>query len=165
MDQDLRFSETQKFDQWWLRLILLLVNALIAFGTYRQLVLHIPFGDHPMSNTLLIGSLLLMLLVTGLILSSRLETQIKEDGVSVRFYPFQLQFRSYKWNQMAGHAVVVYKPLRDYGGWGFRMSRAGTALSTSGNQGLQLVFHDGRRLLIGTRDADAMKAVLNDISR
>lgn len=165
MDQDKHFAESQKFDQWWLRLLLLLVNVLVAYGTYRQLVLDIPLGDHPTSNPLLLGMFIILLVVTALVLSTRLDTLIKKDGVYVRFYPFQLQFRSYKWNQIARHAVVVYKPISDYGGWGLRISGAGTAMSTSGNHGLQLVFHDGKRLLIGTRDADAMKAALDDISR
>jgi len=165
MDQDIRFAETQKFDQWWLRLLMLLVNAFVAYGTYRQLVLLIPFGDHPTSNLVLLCVLGFLLFVTALVLSTRLDTLIKKDGVYVRFYPFQLQFKSYEWNQIARHAVVVYRPILDYGGWGFRISGAGTALSTSGDQGLQVEFHNGKRLLIGTRDAVAMKAALNEISR
>jgi hypothetical protein len=165
MHSEIRFTETQKFDQWWLRLLLLLVNAFVAYGTYRQVVLDVPFGDHPTSNPLLLCIFFLVLLVTALLLFTRLETLISEDGVYVRFYPFHLQYKSYKWNQIARHAVVVYKPLSDYGGWGLRISGSGTALTTAGNQGLQLELHNGKRLLIGTRNAEAMKAALTKISQ
>jgi len=165
MDSQIRFAESQKFDQWWLRLLLLLIDAFFAYGTYRQVVFQVPFGDHPASNFILFSSLLLLLVVTALLFYTRLDTLIKEDGVYVRFYPFNLQFKSYNWNQIASHDVVVYKPLRDYGGWGFRISGSGTALSTSGNQGLQLVFQNGKRLLIGTRHPGEMKAALTEISR
>jgi hypothetical protein len=165
MDNKIQFAESQKFDQWWLRLLLLLVNGFVAYGTFMQIVLQLPFGDHPTSNAILLCSFSILLVVTVLVLFSRLDTLIDEDAVYVRFYPFQLQFKPYKWNQIARHTVVVYRPIMDYGGWGFRISGAGTALSTSGDQGLQLVFQNGKRLLIGTRDAEAMKAALTEISR
>lgn len=165
MPSEIRFTETQKFDQWWLRLLLLFVNAFIAYGTYKQVVLGVPFGDQPTSNSLLLCIFFILVLFTGVLLFTRLETLIREDGVYVRFYPFQRQFKSYKWNQIARYAVVVYKPIRDYGGWGLRISGSGTAITTAGDEGLQLEFHNGKHLLIGTRNPAGMKAALNEISR
>jgi hypothetical protein len=38
-----------------------------------------------------------------------------------------------------------------YGGWGIKRGIGGLAYNVSGNQGLQLVLTDGRKILIGTQ--------------
>jgi len=57
--------------------------------------------------------------------------------------------------------VRKYKPLLEYGGYGIRGFGNNRALNISGNTGLQLVFKDGRKLLIGTKKGHEMIEMLN----
>lgn len=47
--------------------------------------------------------------------------------------------------------VRTYSPLKEYGGWGIRYGSNGKAYNVSGNQGVQLEFRDGKRLLVGSQ--------------
>ena len=87
------FSEKQKFKQWWLWVILLIVNGVILIGIFKQLITDQPFGDKPMSNLGLLFTAIPLLLITLLILNIRLNTLIKEDGIYVRFFPFHWSFK------------------------------------------------------------------------
>jgi hypothetical protein len=42
---------------------------------------------------------------------------------------------------------------------------SGKAYNISGNKGLQLVFTDGTKMLIGTSEPDALKAVLEVLGK
>ena len=57
------------------------------------------------------------------------------------------------WDQLDECYLRTYSPLGEYGGWGIKygLGGAGKVYNVSGNQGLQLVFKDGARLLIGTK--------------
>ena len=58
--------------------------------------------------------------------------------------------------------VRTYSPVIEYGGWGMRYGRNGTAFNVRGNVGIQIVKKDGKRILIGTQlEKDAMKALEN----
>ena len=87
------FSEKQKFKQWWLWVILLIVNGVILIGIFKQLITDQPFGDKLMSNLGLLLTAIPLLLITLLILNIRLDTLIKEDGIYVRFFPFHWSFK------------------------------------------------------------------------
>ena len=87
------FSEKQKFKQWWLWVILLIVNGVILIGIFKQLITDQPFGDKPMSNLGFLLTAIPLLLITLLILNIRLNTLIKEDGLYVRFFPFHWSFK------------------------------------------------------------------------
>jgi hypothetical protein len=56
--------------------------------------------------------------------------------------------------------VRTFSPIKEYGGWGKRHGKSGAALTIKGNQGLQLIFKNGHKLLIGTQNAEALKAFL-----
>ena len=50
--------------------------------------------------------------------------------------------------------------MREFGGWGIRVSRNGRAYNASGNTGVQLVLADGSHILIGTQRAEELLAAL-----
>jgi len=167
MNQEILFSERQKFKQWWLLLILLSVNALFMFGVYKQVILGQQFGNKPMSNTGLLAVTGLIWLPTILIFISRLDTIIKSDGIYVRFFPFHLTFKHYKWISLTKSFVREYSPLTEYGGWGLRLGLfgKGTAFNVSGNEGLQLEFNNHKKLLIGTNKPEELSETLSKIGQ
>ena len=152
MENDILFSETQKFKQWWIWLILLGINGQSFYAIYIQVIKEQPYGNNPMSDMGLFISAGLMLLLTVLFFTFRLETKIENDGIYVKFFPFHLSYKHYGWNKISKSYVRKYNPILEYGGWGFRLGifGKGRAFNVSGNQGLQLEFNDRKKLLIGT---------------
>ena len=118
MENELLFSEKQRFKQWWLWAILIGVNALMLSLVFTQIVNGRIIGDKPATNSQLITGAAISLLITIFILSIRLDTQIKTDGIYVKFFPLQTSFRFFTWNSLQKCYVRKYSPIAEYGGWG-----------------------------------------------
>lgn len=161
---DILFAETQRFNQVWLWIPLLGLNGLALFALVSQVVLkHHPFGDRPLPDAGIIILTLILLLLSGLFFSFRLETRIKKDGIYVRFTPFESAFKRYPWSGIRQSFIRQYRPMAEYGGWGIRVAGKNKAYNVSGNQGIQLILEDGSKVLIGTRRAKAVEEVLRQL--
>jgi hypothetical protein len=167
MNNELLFTEKQRFNQWWIWLILLGVNGLFLFGIFKQIIGGQPFGDKPMSDTGLVLGTILSILFTFLFLNFRLDTLIKTDGIYVRFFPFHLKFKHYAWESLTKSYIRKYSPISEYGGWGLRygLFGKGNAFNVSGNNGLQLQFTNNKKLLIGTSKPDELYEILYQIGQ
>jgi hypothetical protein len=162
------YTETQKFRQAWLW-ILIIISALVPIaifgaGFYRQIIQGQPFGNHPASDTgLIIGSALVVVFTVSLLLlfgTIKLTTMIDNKGISYRFFPFHLQYRTIRWEEIEKYEVIQYNPLADYGGWGIRYGKGGKAYNVSGDRGLKLYLRSGRNLMIGTQREEEMRGFL-----
>nr|AOE08460.1 hypothetical protein [uncultured bacterium] len=153
------FKEIQRFDQWWLRLLLIVILCIAISPLvmdYDTLIL---------SRFELASVILSILVILGLFIGFwyifKLETTIDETGVTYRFVPFHIKSRFRSWAEIKSATVRKYNPIREYGGWGYRISfTKRKALTTKGNRGLQLVFQDGNELLLGTQHPDKIIAIL-----
>ncbi len=157
------FEERQRMTHWWVGLPLVFVNGMLIVGMYVQLVLDRPFGNNPMSDAGLIVTGVLTLAVSAFVLSLRLDTRVRHDGIEVRFFPFV--HKKYFWGTVAKAYIRKYHPIKEYGGWGYRGLRRNRAFSMSGNMGLQLEFNDKTKLLIGTRRPAELEDALRKIGR
>jgi hypothetical protein len=123
------FKEKQKFDQWWLCLLLLGVGLILLYGGYQQLILGEAFGTNPATDTeiiFIVGGYTLFLLFFLLI---RLETEIDEKGIELKFFPFPK--KKISWGEIKTAEVINYGFV---GGWGIRLgTKYGTAYNTKGN--------------------------------
>ena len=166
-DAEILFAESQRFKQWWVWLMLLGFNSLFLFGVYKQVLGGHQFGDKPMSNEGLLFATVFNILLTISFYLFRLKTQIKTDGIYVRFFPFHLSFKHFSWENISKSFVRQYNPLGEYGGWGLRFGLfgKGKAYNVSGDQGLQLVFSDNKKLLIGTQKPEELEETLNEIGQ
>lgn len=167
MNKEILFEEKQKFNQWFIMLIFFAVNAFFIYGIFIQIIEKQQFGRKPTSDGLLILSTIVSVLITILLMNIRLYTQIKKDGIYVKFFPFHLSFKYYSWEQISKAFIREYKPLLEYGGWGLRIGLWGNgkALNVSGNKGLQLEFFDKNKLLIGTNKPEELKEILKTIDK
>lgn len=165
MNNDILFTERQHFRQIWVWLMLIGINGLFIWGLIQQVIYGQQWGNKPMSDNGLFVALGSTVLVTILFLFLRLDTEIKQDGIYVRFFPFHLTFRKYSWDKIAKSFVKQYNPIMDYGGWGIRLGifGKGRALNVSGNKGIQIVLTGGTRLLIGTNKPDEAKQALQQV--
>ena len=93
-----------------------------------------------------------------------LTTEVREDGLYYRLFPFHWSFQSIGGSDIDKFESITYRPLRDYGGWGIRYGFNGKAYNVSGNRGVQLQLRDGRQVLIGSRKpedlADALQLII-----
>ncbi len=132
------------------------VMLVFGFGIYRQIIQGVKFGNNPMSDTgLIVSSILVLLLFLILLLLFgilKLSTEIDRQGIRYRFYPFQMKFRKLRWDDVRQVEVITYNPIRDYGGWGIKSGKKGKAYNVSGNKGMQIQLRDGRNVLIGTQN-------------
>ena len=162
MNNEILFSETQRFKQWWLWILLIAINALMIYGVLTQVIYGHTFGDKPADNTQLLIGTGISLLITFFVLSFRLGTQIKNDGIYVRLFPLQFSYRFFPFNSLSKCYVRKYNPISEYGGWGLRIGLFGNgrAYNISGDEGLQLVFIDNRKLLIGTQKAEELSEII-----
>ena len=151
------FIENQRFKQWWLYLILAipLISLLITLISKTEVIL----SRH---NTLeILIPFLFLSLIYSFIFSIQLKTRIDEKGVHFQFFPFNLKFRLISWGEIENCYCRKYKPLLEYGGWGYRMTISkGKALNISGNIGIQIIFKNGKKLLLGTQKSDEAKMVI-----
>lgn len=165
-DRSATFREVQRIRAWWIWLLLLSTGigttGLFGWGMYTQLVKGVPWGDSPLSDTGLLAvglsTIVLMVALIVLFASARLITEVRSDGLYVRFFPSRWQV--YAWDTIASYQVRAYRAVREYGGWGIRWSREGKAYTTGGSEGIQLLFNDGRRLLIGTHRSSELDAAI-----
>lgn len=150
------FKEEQKFNQWWLWLILILMGVLPIVGIYKQLILGEKLGDNPMSDfSLLIFSIIMFSLV-GLFLIMKLKTSIDKNGINMHFFPFIK--KSVDWQQIKNVKVVNYGFV---GGWGIRLwTKYGTVYNIRGNKGLEIVLKSGKKFLIGTQKETELSTII-----
>ncbi len=156
------FREVQRFTQPWLVALV----AILAAGIWLAAIAWIFFGPPADADTSDAFIMALVWLLTGVSLPalfffSRLITEVRADGLYVRFIPYHRGFRRYAWEEIGSSEARRYRPIREYGGWGMRGLKNNKAYNVSGDRGLQLVFTDGRRLLIGSRKAEELAAAVD----
>jgi hypothetical protein len=161
------FTERQSFRQWWLWAILFGINGLFLFTVSVQIGTGRPVGDKPVSDPGLLVMFALSLVFTGIFILFRLETRISREAVRIRFSPLHRSWRVYLWTDIREARIRSYSPIREYGGWGIRygLGGRGMAYNVSGREGLQLVFHNGKKLLIGTAKGEELALVLEKLQR
>jgi hypothetical protein len=115
-----------------------------------------------------LGGVVAFIAIVALFLSAKLETEVHADRLRVRLFPFHIRHREIPGEDLSECYARTYKPIREYGGWGIRCSfrkGIGRAYNMSGNKGVQLVFKNGKRLLIGSQKPDELAQAINSIMK
>lgn len=145
------FTETQKFTQWWLWLLLIVCFVLLIYGYFGN-------PTKPMSDTSFIISTSIMGLVFIMFLLLKLKTEINREGISYSFFPF-IRKRQFLWKNIESAKVINYGFV---GGWGIRMStKYGTVYNVNGKMGLQVVLKSGKKFVLGTQKYEELTEVLS----
>lgn len=169
MPPEALFREDQQFRQPILWIILLGMTAFcggtIAWMISRQVIQGIPFGEDAMSNDrmVLLGAIILALngILLLLFYTLKLQTEVTAQGLFIRFKPFHRKTRQIDLSGVTSVESVQYRPAMDYGGWGIRRGRSGTAYNVTGDLGVRIDYENGYHLLIGTRYPDELKAAID----
>lgn len=93
---------------------------------------------------------------------SKLMTTVDDKAIYYRFPPFVNSEKSLTKDDISEVYVRKYKPLTEYGGWGYRVRPGkGRALNVSGNMGLQIIRKNGKALLIGTQKPKELEKAID----
>jgi hypothetical protein len=96
---------------------------------------------------LLLGVLLVVLVS---VMTLRMQTTVSMDALTVRYG--LLGTTRVALSDIARAEAVVYRPVRDYGGWGRRGFGQRRAVSARGNRGVLLTRRDGSTLMVGSME-------------
>jgi hypothetical protein len=156
------YREVQRFRNLTVWLLVGGAAALMWYGVIRQVVFGEPFGTRPTSDLeLIIGWAGIGLALPLLFLGVALVTEVGDDGVCVRFWPFP--GRRIRRPEIAGARVITYRPLGEFGGWGLRWGWGRRrAYTVSGDRGVELTLRDGRRVVIGSHRPESLHAAIID---
>ncbi len=134
------FTEEQRFNQWWLYLILVAVAVL-------------PLLFKPKSEVGLFIHVMFVCLLFAFFLMMKLETSIDKNGIRMRFFPFVK--KEFQWSEIQKAKVVNYGFV---GGWGIRLfTKYGTVYNIRGNKGLAIELENGKKFLIGTQKEEELQ--------
>jgi hypothetical protein len=156
------FIESQRFNQRWLLWPLAVVNLVAFAGAASSPWWLHQVPEAPPQWFVWLG-FAVFVIVTLTIITAELRTRIDATGIHVRWRPFHRTYRTYPWTSLQEVAVRTYSPIVEYGGWGVRYSITGKgmAYNVSGDQGLQLVLQNGKKILIGTQEPQRIAEVVD----
>jgi hypothetical protein len=159
------YKEEQKFNQWWIWLIMLLISGFWIWQLVQQIFMGIPFGDNPAPDFVVILIGLFPAFGIWLFRVLTLESSIDETGIYYRFRPFQRKPKQIQPENVARFEVKKYNPILDYGGWGIRLgsTKKGNAYNVSGNMGVLFEFKNGRKFMLGTQNPESIRSALNKL--
>jgi hypothetical protein len=154
------FEETQRFDQWWIKVILFIpVFEVLATMLNEYQTLGV-VGNNSLIALAVVACVVMLLVVMNL------HTRINETGISFCFFPFHIKPQQIRWDEVEVVYIREYNALTEYGGWGIRgLFGDRKAYNVKGNIGLQLVLRDGKKILFGTSDRQRLANALEQLQQ
>jgi hypothetical protein len=139
------FEEEQRFRQPWLWGILAGAAGLAGWAAAKR--------ESSWFGPAITASVL------AAVYAMKLLVQVDSKEVRIHFFP--LPRRTIPLGEIRACEARTYRPIREYGGWGIRYGFSGMAYNVSGDRGVQLELHNGKRILIGSQRAEELAAVIN----
>jgi hypothetical protein len=106
---------------------------------------------------------LIVAIATIQLFLTTLVTEVRRDGLWLRYYPFHFSFKRIPLEDVVSVTPQAYHPILRYGGWGIRYTWKGRAYNVSGNRGVRLDYASGRHLLIGSRRPEELAQAIESI--
>lgn len=165
---DYIFKETQTFRQkiLWFLLLLITIGSIALFAiNYLN-----SMNDGTNNSDISIFGLILVSVFTSFLLcffyKIELRTRIDNNSISYNFWPFIRDYKKLKFENIHSIYIGKYKPIREYGGWGYRLSLKGRGLclNVSGSQGIRIKMRDGYEILLGTQKKEELIKALNNLN-
>lgn len=147
-----RFVEVQYFWQQPLAWIIWVIVAVILLWMR---------GADLIEESFSIIALVFVLAIMLLVFFTTLQTEISEEGIRYRMWPFHKKPKLLAWQDIEHAEIRKYKPIREYGGWGMRFGMHGRAYNIKGDMGLQIKLTSGKSILLGTQRPDEIEEVLD----
>ena len=146
-----QFEENQKFNQWWLWVVLLSF-PIISVG---------PFDE----NEINMYYVLIGIAIPVLFYLFELRLKLNKDGFHYQFFPFNLKFHTIKMDEIESFKAMEYSPLKEYGGWGIKYGFKGKAYNVSGNNGVKVFLKNGVNIMFGSQKHKELEKVLKKVRK
>ncbi len=88
--------------------------------------------------------------------SMSLITIIDNKGIHLKLFPIMLKYKTIRFEDVMDVELISIKPLKDYGGYGIRISRKGTAYIMSSNKGIRIIRNEGSPVFIGSEKPEKL---------
>lgn len=144
------FTEKQRFNQWWIWLLLavsLAVPAILLFKEASE-------KSGGFSGLIIILSVIILFVVL------RMTTVVTKENIQLTYFPFV--------NKTINLADIETMKVINYGfvgGWGIRFwTQYGTVYNVRGNKGLHIKFKNGKQLVIGTQKPQELEKVVEQLN-
>ena len=151
------YKETQKlgYNGIWFAVLTLFLLALYAFMQLAAM------GFNQLLLIAMFPSILLLFYLLTLLKRFRLEIEVSPKALEFQFYPSQKEVQVIEWKFVKDVEKRSYSAFRHFGGWGVRYGEM-RAFTLGGNEGVELTFSNGRKLLLGSKNPDDLyRAVRN----
>lgn len=155
----MEFIESQRFTKKWHFVLIGGILLLTISSNFDTLISAINTSDFGLLLKL-VGSVFVGVFLFFFL---QLKTSINSIGIHYQFIPFHRKKRLIAWNEIETIAVITYRPLFDYGGWGIRMKSldgSNIALNVSGKIGIYMQLKNGNKLLIGTQKKQEVETIV-----
>ena len=121
------------------------------------------------NGEMIIVSIVTLLVITGVIIFlslQKLEIQVDDGTLRYKFFPYFFDYKTISKNKVSALYVRKYKPILEYGGWGYRWRfRKGKAFTIRGKWGLQIEFSSGKKLLLGTQQPVELDKAIDQLRK
>tara|TARA_Y100001954_G_scaffold110498_1_gene119849 strand:+ start:175 stop:645 length:471 start_codon:yes stop_codon:yes gene_type:complete len=145
------FTETQRFHPI-IAILILGMNIGVVFY-YNQRLLEMDMGV----LITFISSLLLPLI---LIVIANLRTQISNNSITFKFFPFFIS----KEVKLSDISILEVKKNRMVLGWGIRLTDDGWLYNTRGRDYLEIRLKNGKTIKLGTQKAEELEKVIDNLT-
>ncbi len=151
--RDLAFEECQTFPSW-------MGPALIALSLPALLVTPILiFADEGVtleSTAIVVATVVIVVAPLPFLLRSTLHTEVREDGVYFRYWPFH---RSYRHVPFSAIQDVRREERRSYS-YGLRWTRSGWEYAPDSSEGIRIYRENSKPIFLGSeRPHDLLTAI------
>lgn len=124
-----------------------------------QVVLGHPLGKLAMSNGNLIGWTIFLWIIFFRLLTVQLVTEIRNGELLVGLRGLW-RARRVSLGDIQSAETITFDPVRDYGGYGIRTGRQGSAYIASGNLGVRVKLGNGATFVVGSQQSNELVRLL-----
>jgi hypothetical protein len=137
MNDQPQYSEKSGFSQWIFWLV-----AMIPVSLFLYTRLANPHEVEPFDwfGLIIAGGVALLLYVI------KLKVNINTEGISFQFPPFHNKPNLLPWRNIKSIELMRINPLKEFGGWGLRYGKLGTAYTTRGRYILHIEKTEGQAI-------------------
>lgn len=162
----MKYFETQYQIDSWKKFLSLFLFFIIISLTFIQIFGGVRIGSHPAPNGLLIGLSIISLIIVVVFFKMHLLLNITADFIEYQYFPYQLKKRRILFNDISEVYVRKYNALTEFGGWGMKYTpKNGRCFTIQGDDGLQLILNNNKKILIGIKDPDIVESSLTKIKK
>ncbi len=155
------YEEHQYFRQRWLMALFALLFLVNLYALVKQLFLGVPVGNNPAPDGVVLFSFFFFLLLLILLFSAHLDLKIDQEGISFRYFPFVLRWRTFEWKDIEELELKKIRPLQDMGGWGLRpVAGGGIGYTVRGNKVIRILLKKGKIRYLGISDIERVREAL-----